>query len=268
MATIRLLSTSDSLRFIRGEIAKSEWTESRMAAIIALNERLSAEAASRSTAIALGYYMGDMQNAHLITADERLDEGFENNIKPLDSYIDEALTHRSDLQVALLRVDIAEATRRFNSAQRRTDMRIMIGAEYNDATPSFTQIKAGIAMPIKFSNFNKGARAIDRIMVEQAEKEVTDARMQIECEVIQAYNNYQTAEQQTATFTNELLGSTNELVDSKRKAYKMGEISFVEFIEAERSRNIMYTAYIETLFNRAVQWVELQKSIGCKIIRE
>lgn len=262
------LATGDSLRFIRGDIAKSVWTETRMAANLAHNERLSAETASRCTAITLGYYMGNMQNAHLIETGEKLDGTFTGKAKPLDTCIEEAIVHRADLKAALMRVDVAEAIKRFNSAQRRTNMRITVGAEYNDATPSFTKVKAGVAMPIKFSNLNKGARAMDRIMVEQAEKEAIDARLQIECEVMQAYDNYRTAEQQAATYTNELLAEADELIDGKRKAYKTGDISFVEFIEAERSRNIMQVAYIEALFNKAVQWVELQKSIGCRIVFE
>ena len=59
-----------------------------------------------------------------------------------------------------------------------------------------------------------------------------------------------------------MLADVAELLKSKRKAYQAGEISFVEFIETERSDNLIQEEYINALFNNAVSRVELLRSIG------
>lgn len=67
---------------------------------------------------------------------------------------------------------------------------------------------------------------------------------------------------QIETFTAGMLAETAELLASKRRAYEQGEISFVEFIETERSENMMQEEFIEAIYNKAACWVELQRSIG------
>lgn len=255
------LAQSDSVRFIRGEIAKTAWIETRLAAGLARNERLSAEAEYRNSAIRLGYYMGNLSNAQHITAEGTL-EGESAQLESIDTYITRALEHRADLFAAIKGVEVAEAEKRLNSARRRIDLELSLGAEYNFADPSFTHLVVGAAIPLKFSNINKGARNIDRAKVEKANREVADTRLQIESEIMQAYSNCIIAEEQTKTFTRGLLNETAELLASKRKAYEQGEISFVEFIETERSENMMQEEYINALYNKAACWVELQKCVG------
>lgn len=255
------LSQSDSLRFVRGEIAKTAWIETRLAAGLARNQRLAAEAEYRSSIIRIGYYMGDLSNAQNIAVSGALEESA-TTLEGLDTYILRALEHRSDLLVAYHNVEIAEAEKRLNSARRRIDLNLSLGAEYNFADPSFTHLAVGAAIPLKFSNINKGERNRDRAKVEKANREVADTRLQIESEVMQAYNNCIIAQMQTETFTGGMLAETAELLASKRRAYEQGEISFVEFIETERSENMMQEEYIEALYNKAACWVELQRSIG------
>ncbi|MBR2300590.1 MAG: TolC family protein, partial [Bacteroidaceae bacterium] len=255
------LSQSDSLRFVRGEIAKTAWIETRLAAGLARNQRLTAEAEYRNSIIRIGYYMGDLSNAQNISVSGTLEESV-TTLEGLDIYIGRALEHRSDLLVAYHNVEIAEAEKRLNSARRRIDLNLSLGAEYNFADPSFTHLAVGAAIPLKFSNINKGERNRDRAKVEKANREVADTRLQIESEVMQAYNNCIIAEMQIETFTAGMLAETAELLASKRRAYEQGEISFVEFIETERSENMMQEEFIEAIYNKAACWVELQRSIG------
>ncbi|MBQ3539365.1 MAG: TolC family protein [Bacteroidaceae bacterium] len=262
------LSESDSLRFVRGDIAKTSWIEAQLAASLAHNERLTAEAEYRNTAIILGYYMGNLKNAEQITATGNLEE-CSTPIKEPDYYIEKALMNRADLTAAISKVDIAEAQKRLGSARRRIDIQLSVGAEYNKGAhrntpedPSFTKLKVGASIPMKFSNLNRGAKAMEAAKVEQAQNELADTRLRIQSEVIQAYNNCNTAQMQINTFTRKMLADVAELLKSKRKAYQAGEISFVEFIETERSDNLIQEEYINALFNNAVSRVELLRSIG------
>lgn len=263
------IAKSDSIRFAKGDVAKAVWIESRLAAGLVHNETVATLADYNNSKVVLGYFMGNMKNTKNITTDENLAETTSEKPQPLEVYIETALNNRADLFAAVGKRDIAEAQNKLNSARRRIDIQLSIGAEYNKgahrndpAEPSFTKLKIGASVPLKFSNLNKGARTKEKIKLMQAEQELTDTRLTIQSEVMQAYNNYMATEEQVNTFSREMLNEVAELLESKRKAYRKGEISFIEFIETERSENIMQTAYIEALFNKAKQWTELQKSIG------
>ena len=265
LATVAL---NDSIRFIKGDIAKADWLESRMAAKLARNNRLQAEAEVTTTAIKLGYYMGDLRNADAIRATGTLE--LNETAGTVDQYTEVALKNRADLQVALHRIDVAEAAKKFNTAQRRTDLNVKLGATYNRGahaeephSPSFTTVKAGVAIPLKFSNLNKGARTADRLVVQQARQEADDARLAVQTEVMQAHNDYRYSIMQAETFTSGLLGEMEQVVTSKKRAYEEGDIPFLDYISAEsRNADIMHE-YINTLYNKAIKWVELQRATGC-----
>ena len=257
------VALNDSMRYLRGDIAKSDWLESRMAQGIAKNSMLAAEAELRNSAIKLGYYMADMSNAEHFSGTGTLE--ITEQAATLEHYTKAALEHRADLVVALGNADIAVAAQKFNKAQRRPELDIVLGATYNIADPDFTTIKAGVAMPLKFSNLNKGARLQDELLVKQANIEIEEARLMVTADVMQAYNNFKYADKQSETFSSDMLSDMQQVVESKRKAYEMGEIPFLDYLIVQRNENEMRGEYIDALFGKAVAWVELQRAVGIEL---
>ena len=254
------VAANDSLRFIRGEIAESDYLESRMAQGIARNAVLDAEAECCNSAIKLGYYMGDLTGAEEYRGTGTLE--IIEDVLPIEHYTSTALEHRADLVVALSNAEMAEAVQQFNRAARRPDINVTIGATYNRARPDFTTLKAGIAVPIRISNLNHGARIMDELLVRQANIEIEEARLLITADVMQAYNSVNYTTMQSETFSQSMLNDMNDVVKSKKRAYEMGEISFVEYLVVERNKSEMHREYINALFGKAVAWVELQRTTG------
>lgn len=257
------VAANDSLRYLRGDIAQSDWLESRMAQGVAKNAMLTAEAEHRNTAIRLGYYMGDMNNAEQLKGSGSLE--MTEQTATLEHYTSTALEHRADLVVALSKADIAIAAQKFNKAQRRPELDVVLGATYNFADPNFTTIKAGVAVPLKFSNLNKGARIMDELLVKQANIEIEEARLMVTADVMQAYNNFKYATKQSETFSSAMLNDMQQVVESKRKAYEMGEIPFLDYLIVQRNESEMRVEYIDALYGKAVAWVELQRSVGIEL---
>lgn len=258
--SISEVATNDSIRFIKGDIAESEWLESRMAQGVARNTVLEAEAELCNTAITMGYYMNSLNGAENLRGTGTLEIG--GHPAHMQEYINTALERRPDIVVALENADIAKAKARFNKARRRPELDVNIGATYNISSPNFTTLKAGIAMPLKFSSLNKGERILDATVAHQAEIEVGEARLQIEAEVMQAYHSFDFASRQAETFSSEMLNDMRKVVENKRKAYELGEIPFLDYLIVQRNENEMRHQYINALFSKAVAWVELQRSTG------
>lgn len=254
------VATNDSLRYVRGDIAQSDWLESRMAQGVARNAMLEAEANRNNTAIKMGYYMGNLENAAELRGAGTLE--ISEQAAPLEHYSSQAIEHRADLAVALSKADLATARQKFNNALRRPELDVKLGAAYNIAAPDFTTVKAGISVPLKFSNLNKGARLQDEILVKQANMEIEEARLLVEAEVMQAYNNFRYATKQSETFSGDMLNDMKEVVNSKQKAYELGEIPFLEYLIVKRNEGEMRQQYINALFSKAAAWVELQRAVG------
>jgi cobalt-zinc-cadmium efflux system outer membrane protein len=183
----------------------------------------------------------------------------------INDYIQTALERRPDIIIALESADIAKAKARFNKAQRRPELDVNIGATYNFSNPDFTTIKAGIAVPLKFSSLNKGERIIDATLAQQAEIEVREARLQVEAEVMQAYRSLGFTSKQTETFSHDMLNDMRKVVENKRKAYELGEIAFLDYLIVQRNENEMRHQYIDALFRKAAAWVELQRATGLEL---
>ena len=181
---------------------------------------------------------------------------------PVGHYIDNALAHRADLVVALSRADAAAAAQKFNSALRRPELNVTIGAAYNIARPDFATIKAGVAVPLKFSNLNKGARIADEILVKQANIGIDEARLLVKADVMQAYNSFAYSCKQAETFSDKMLADMKSVVNSKKRAYELGEISFVDYLVVKRDESEMRRQYIGALLSKAAAWVELQRATG------
>lgn len=257
---INEVASNDSIRFHKGDIAESNWLESRMAQGIARNAMLEAEALLENTAIMLGYFMGDITRAETLRGTGSLE--IDGKPAPLAEYIRTAIQHRPDIVVALGQADIAEAKLKFNKAQRRPELNVNIGATYNFGNPDFTTLKAGIAVPLKFSSLNKGSRMIDETLLKQANIEAEEARLLVETEVMQAYSSFSYATKQAETFSAKMLSDMERVVESKRRAYELGEISFHDYLIVERNENEMRQQYIDALFGKAAAWVELQHATG------
>lgn len=261
--SISEVAVNDSIRFIKGDIAESDWLESRMAQGVARNAVLEAEAELCNTAITMGYYMNNLDGAENMRGTGTLE--ISEQPVSINDYIQTALERRPDIIIALESADIAKAKARFNKAQRRPELDVNIGATYNFSNPDFTTIKAGIAVPLKFSSLNKGERVIDATLAQQAEIEVREARLQVEAEVMQAYRTFGFTSKQAETFSHEMLNDMRKVVENKRKAYELGEIPFLDYLIVQRNENEMRHQYIDALFKKAVAWVELQRATGLEL---
>lgn len=110
--------------------------------------------------------------------------------------------------------------------ERNTDVDLSIAVSrnarvYNEEAPAppFTGVTAGIAVPLKFSNFNKGTVRAARYREQQAEAQYKQALLQVQTEVMQAYRNYQSFAEQVNHYQDGLLRQAREVMDGKIYSY-------------------------------------------------
>ena len=252
---IRTLAESDSIRFSLGQIREVDATQSRVEAGVLRNELLQAGAELKNAFSNLNFLTGtfsteprDFILADLITA---------------------ASEGRTDLVAALKNKEVAARALKVARRERNTDVDLSIAVSrnarvYNEEAPAppFTGVTAGIAVPLKFSNFNKGTVRAARYREQQAEAQYKQALLQVQTEVMQAYRNYQSFAEQVYHYEDGLLRQAREVMDGKIYSYNRGEVSLLEVLDAQRTYDEVQAQYIETLFNYSSALVELERSAG------
>lgn len=266
-ASVRQLAESDSLRFKLGKIMEVDATKSRLEAGILYNELLQAGADLQNAFAGLNLLTGTMSHDTLYQPEAVL------HTSPRDFSMADLLStaseNRADLVAALKNKEVATRALQVVRSDRNTDVDLSVAVSrntrvYNEEAPAppFTGVTAGIAVPLKFSNFNKGAVRAARFREQQAETQYQQALLQVQTEVMQAYRNYQSLTEQVHHYENGMLDAAREVIDGKIYSYNRGEVSLLEVLDARRTYDEVQAQYIETLFSHSAALVELEKSAG------
>lgn len=262
--TMKKLSEADSIRYKLGSIMEIDAIQSKLEAGILLNELIHARSEWKNSLSDLSLLTGTSKNDTLFLPTDHLHNA--SRVFVLDNLINEAQTKRADLQAALLNKEVARRSLVLTEKERNTDVDLKLGYSNSYLTgisaPSYTGITAGVAIPLKFSNFNRGVIRIAEFKTEQADALYKFADLQIENEITQAWEYYMDYCNQVDNFNNELLKNAENVRKGKIYSYQRGETSLLEVLNAQRTYNDIQTKYYETRYYQAAALVELEKAAG------
>ena len=264
---MRQLAESDSLRFRLGEIREVDATQSLVEAGVLRNELAQAQSELYRAYSDLRLMMGTFGTDTLFVPEGELQLPARSFV--LAELLDEAMRERTDLVVASRNKEVASKALKATRRERNTDVDLSIAVSRNARVhneeapaPPFTGVTAGIAIPLKFSNFNKGSVRAARFREQQAELQYQEACLTVQTEVMQAYRTYEVCSQQVEAYDNVLLRQAAEVMEGKNYSYQRGEVSLLEVLDAQRTYDDVQAQYIETLFNYSVALVELERAVG------
>lgn len=261
------LAKADSLRFRLGAIMEVDARQSRLEAASMRNEVYTSKGELQDVLVQLLLFQGnktmempDSIAGELACAEHDFD---------LPQLIIIAQNSRADLLAALKSKEMSHHNLRLAKANRAIDLGLNIGGTYASEVrneiapaPAFKGISAGISIPLKFSNANKGELRAAQLAARQSELEYEAIEQQIASEVVQAYNKYTISYRQVEQFNTSLLDDAEMILNKKIYSYERGETSILEVLNAQRTYNEIQTSYYETLYQSAVALVELESACG------
>jgi len=261
------LARADSIRFRLGSIMEVDAQQSRLEAGSMLNDVHSSEGDLKDALIQLQLFQG---SDNLEIPDSIAGElAYNKREFDLLDLITLALNNRADLQAALKSRDLSENNLRLAKANRAIDLGINLGGTYASEVlneiapaPSFKGFSAGISIPLKFSNTNKGELRAAKLAAQQSEIQYKAIEQQISLEVSQAYNRYEIACRQVEHFKDGLLREAEIILEKKVYSYERGETSILELLNARRTYNDIQVNYNEVLYNYSAALVELERVSG------
>lgn len=265
--SMRQIAKSDSIQHELGILTRVEALQSRVEAKMARNEMNQAYTEYQNAVIKLHDFAGINHDEQFIIPDTstRLITR-QLSLPELES---SALQNKTTLKAAEIAKEQTEAEEKMIRAERRMDLSLIAGFEYNKASvtpeldaPMDKVLLIGFGVPLKFSNFNKAAIRQINFAKEQAEWEASATRRETLSAVREAYNNYITAERQLNSLEEELLEEAETILNGIIYAYQRGSTSFLEVLNARNSYNEIQTLYYESLYEFAAAYLELQYAAG------
>lgn len=255
------LSHSDSLRFRMGEITENDARQSKLESVTLLNDVYAQEAEYKSALIVLNQYMG-------VAADTwHIPVGKWNNLSRdfiLSKLIETAFENRVDLMAANKNSEVRMNQLCLARTERWLDLGLKAGYErdWHGFFPSRDMVTLGVSIPLKFSNFNKGAIKAANYAAEQSKYETDNTFLQIQTEVSQAFFRYEAIKKQINQYDSGLLEESRKILDGMVYKYKRGETSVLDVLIAQRSYNEVQEHYLETMRNYVSSLVNLEKVCG------
>jgi len=128
--------------------------------------------------------------------------------------------------------------------------------------PQFNGLTLGVAIPLKFSNTNRGAVKAAEFRVRQAELNYRQAELEIRNSVMQSYAQYDALLRQVRNYDTGLLQKAQEVLDGKTYSYRRGETSLLEVLDAQRTHDDVRANYVETLYNYLSALAGLERNAG------
>ncbi len=259
------LSEADSIRLSLGSIKSIDATQSKLEAGALLNELVQIDADRKNSFINLSTRTSIYQKDTIFFPTGK----FREVEKPfvLNELLNIALNSRADLLAAKSNIlhnqNLLDLTKR----ERKIDIDLKVGTsnsyfKTDIFSPNSTEIYTGIAIPLKFSNFNKGEIKIAQFQVEKEKLLYKQVEIKIQNEVVQAYNQYISFCKQVENFNQGLLVQAKTVLNGKIYSYSRGETSLLEVLNAQRTYNDLQTSYYESLYNCNAALVELERATG------
>lgn len=264
---MRDLARADSIRYSLGDITEVDALQSKLEAATMLNEVFSSESDLKDALVRLELLQGfvgrelpDSVSGSLI---------FTKRDYELSALIETALANRADLQAALKSNELSHNNLKLAKANRAMDLGISIGASHASVVkneiapaPSFTGITAGLSIPLRFSNTNKGELKAAQLAVEQSERQYQAVQQEISSQVAQAYYRYVAFSRQVEQYNKGLTDDAASILQKKIFSYSRGETTMLDVLNAKQTYNDVLTNYYTTLYNCAEALVELERVCG------
>jgi cobalt-zinc-cadmium efflux system outer membrane protein len=175
-----------------------------------------------------------------------------------------ALATRADLRAARQYRVAAEANVRLQDANAR--IAPAIGVDYGVMQGTLPLYGLSGSIPIPAFNRNQGEREKARATLEQADRLVALATVQVRADVRAAWDAYRTRRASLRRFDGDsaggILARARSVQESAEFAYRAGGISLVEYLDAQRAFTEIARTYVEAIaqFDRSI--VALTAAVG------
>jgi len=276
LAALSEIARANAVRNRTGDVGGLELAQSRVERDRFAAEVKTARAAASSAQIRLAIPLG-----------KPMAEAFGNtplaceHLPPeppgIDTLLAQALERRDAVRIARAALENAYDNLALARANRWVDPSVSIGLDVTsgvngtvgddglpqgDGVPRSRMLSVSVSIPIPFSRLQRGELVQAESHITQAMLDLRGAELAATTEVRSAHATYLAARENAEQYRASVLPDADRVLDGKRRAYRHGSASLLEVLDAQRSADDTYQAYLQARADLATATVQLQLSIG------
>lgn len=244
LQSLERLVTLNETRLKDGAIAPVELTRSRVAMLQFRSNVKTAELALATARTRLKAVLGRRPGNGSIDVADTLKTPLPEHAPDLTNIQQAALAARPDVQAIQLDQARSQADLRLQIAQGKIDY--TYGAEYRrqqGVNGTGNSLGFFFSAPLPVFNRNQGEIARVRAEQEQLNRALDAQQAQVSSEVVTAWQEYDTARSLVAEIEKDLIGPSQQALDTTTYVYQAGATSLVDVLDAQRAFNETMSAY-------------------------
>ena len=198
--------------------------------------------------------LGSLSKLPLLPNKEALTQIIKQGIEQLPDYRYQiALARLADQQVAL------------NQANGRANVNLGLGLRHNDSSDEQSLVVSA-SMPLNFSNPNRGRIASAQAGQALSQQQLAGKRLQLSIELNRISATLEKELQQAKKINNLLLPLASELLSSTQKAYRQGQYTVLQWVDAQNQVFNLEQDLINSQVRIFTQILELERILGQSIV--
>lgn len=173
---------------------------------------------------------------------------------PLLQLTEQALNRRPDLRLLTLATDRAQAEQVLAKASAWEDWSVSLGIQQSRSTivgvpsqPTDKAVMLSLSIPLPLFNRNQGARAVAIADEQSAREQLAALRLRVENEVAGKHEQVTQLLVALTAYSEHTLPLSRRNAELARDAYRQGQVSIVEVVQAGRQENDLNASYANTL---------------------
>ncbi|WAS90095.1 TolC family protein [Nannocystis punicea] len=253
----------NEVRVDNGDLAKVDLTRAQIAELQARNELRQAQGAQRIATNHLALLLGRTQVAAAIsvTGEMRADAA----PRSLGEIQALALRRRPDLRAAHSEQRFTQLDIRRQIAEGKVDLSVGVEARRQQGLAGTgNSLGFFVVIPLRLFDRNQGQIERSRQQAAQADQRALAVEQAIRIEAENAHVAYEVARDLLASFEGGMLVRAEQVLATAEYAYRRGEASLIELIDAQRAHNDTRRTYNEARadFARALYEIDAVTALG------
>jgi len=196
----------------------------------------------------------------------------------VSALVQEAQRDRDDVLIARAALNNAQEIASLAQANRYVDPSVSLsygcsphgrnstGADGSpvDGSPRSSTVSLSVSVPIPLSRLQRGELVQAESAVTQAMLGLRQAELRAEADVRVTHAQFMAARENLDRYRDSVLADSQKMLEGMRLSYRQGAASLLELLNAQRSADDAYLAYVQAKADLASATVQLQLSTGRK----
>jgi cobalt-zinc-cadmium efflux system outer membrane protein len=180
----------------------------------------------------------------------------------LDSLIQQAHDHNPQIQSARFRLNAASVNRSIAWSSLLPGFSVSYSRQFQGGNAHLYGVAFGISVPIWFLFDQRGQVQEASAIYARTASDLVARRNVVSLDVKNAFLEFRNYERQVELYATDLLPQAEEVYRAGAASYRVGEITYIEFLQAKQTLISARGTYIDALYHYNAALAQLEKAVG------